>query len=156
MPRVFVRRKAQVIQAKQHHARRAVRPFERGLASQREVRHPFSKPRTKIGPPQKLGGFLPVHRGHAALGLQHLARIAIHFPANIERQLRLDAHCRLRRRDSWRLPTKARRGVNRYSHTTKWSSLLTTSGLRTRFSTTNPPHLALRRCRNCAEMLVSP
>jgi hypothetical protein len=50
----------------------------------------------------------------------------------------------------------AKRGVNRYSRTTKCSSLLTTSGLRTRFSSTYPPHFALRKCRNCAEMLVSP
>src|SRR6266478_2011928 len=156
MARVLVRREAQVVQPEHHHARSEVRPFERGLAGQREVRYPFGKAWTKIRPPQKLGGFLPVHRGHAALGLQHLARAAIHFPANIERQLRLDAHCRLRRRDSRRLPANARPGVSRYSHTTKCSSLLTTSGLRTCFSRTNPPQLALRKCRNCAEMLVSP
>src|SRR6266849_9747426 len=92
MARVFVWRETEVVQPEHHHARSKVRPFERGLASQREVRYPFRKPRTKIRPPQELGGFLPVHRGHAALGLQHLARPAIHLPANIERQLRLDAH----------------------------------------------------------------
>src|SRR6266849_3298182 len=156
MARVFVWRETEVVQPEHHHARSKVRPFERGLGSQREVRYPFRKPRTKIRPPQKLGGFLPVHRGHAALGLQHLARPAIHLPANIECQLRFDAHRSLRRRDPSRLPAITRRGVIRYSHTTKCSSLLTTSGLRTRFSRTYPPHWALRRCRSCAEMLVSP
>src|SRR6267154_2122513 len=50
----------------------------------------------------------------------------------------------------------ARRGVNRYSHTTKCSSTPMTSACRTRFSSTYPPQFALRKCRNCAEMLVSP
>src|SRR6267154_2258431 len=50
----------------------------------------------------------------------------------------------------------ARRGVNRYSHTTKCSSAPMTSACRTRFSSTYPPQFALRKCRNCAEMLVSP
>src|SRR6266852_7124513 len=155
MARVFVGCEAQIIQAKQHHTRRAIRPVERRLAGQREVRHPFGKPRTKIRAPQKLRGFLPVHRGHTALGLQHFARPAVDFPAHIKTQLRFDAHRTLRLRDPSRMPANTRR-VNRYSHTTKFSSLLTTSGLRTRFSSTYPPHWALRRCRSCAEMLVSP
>src|ERR1700681_3414361 len=148
MPRTLVRREPQVEQTEQHHARCAVRTLERSLAGQREIRHPFSEPRTKIRPPQILRGFLPVHSGHAALGLQHLARPAIHLPANIERQLGFDAHRGLRRRDSSHLPVSTRRRVKRYSHTTKCSSLLTTSGLRTRFSSTYPPHLALRKCRS--------
>src|SRR5258706_8639498 len=136
VPRVLVRRHAQVVQSEHHHARGPVRPVKRRLAGQREVRNPFAKPRTKIRPPQILRRFLPVHRGHPALGLQHLARAAIHLPANVERQFRFDAHRVLRRRDCPRPAGKRRRAVNRYSHTTKCSSLLTTSGLRTRFSTT--------------------
>src|SRR5579859_474934 len=92
VPRVFVRREPQVVQPKQHHARRAIRPVQRRLARQREIRHPFGEPRTNVRPPQKLGHVFRVQRGEAALRFEHLARAAIDVPANIKRQLRLYAH----------------------------------------------------------------
>src|SRR5258707_12017324 len=48
MPRVLVRRQAQIMQPKHDHPRSPLRPRKRRLSRQREVRHPFAKPRTKI------------------------------------------------------------------------------------------------------------
>src|SRR6266852_2924979 len=92
MPRIFIGREAEVVQPEQHHARSPVRPVERGLSRQRKIRDPFGQPRTDVRPPQRLSGILPIQRGDTALGFQHFACAAINFPANIKRQLRLDAH----------------------------------------------------------------
>src|SRR5580704_8080755 len=92
MPRIFVRREAEVIEAEQHHARSPGRPVERRLPCQREIRHPFIQPRAKIRPPQELRRVLPIQRGDAALRLQHFASATVHFPAHIKRQLWFYAH----------------------------------------------------------------
>src|SRR5580704_11264948 len=92
MPHVFVRREPEVVKAEQYHARSPIRPIERLLPCQDEVRHPFVEPRTKVRPPQEFPRVLPVQRGNATLGLQHFACAAINFPADIKRQLRFYAH----------------------------------------------------------------
>src|SRR5713226_3756880 len=48
VPRVLIRRKPEVVEPEQHHARGPVRPVERGLPRERKVRHPLIQPRTKI------------------------------------------------------------------------------------------------------------
>src|SRR5229473_3439166 len=92
VPRIFVRRESQVVEAEQHHARGPVRPIERRLPRQRKIRHPLVEPWAKIRPPQELSRVFPVQRRNAALRLQHLSRAAIDFPADVKRQLRIDAH----------------------------------------------------------------
>src|SRR5712692_3604397 len=92
MPRILIRRQAQIVEAEHHHARGVLRPVERRLAGQRKIRHPFIEPRTEVRPPQELPGVLTVQRRNAALRLQHLARGAVDFPAHIKRQFWLYRH----------------------------------------------------------------
>src|SRR5216684_6797317 len=91
VPRIFIRRKPQVVEPEQHHARSPVRPVERRLSRQRKIRHPFIQPRTKIRPPQELPRVLPVQRRNAALRLQHLARAAVDFPTDVESEFWFNA-----------------------------------------------------------------
>src|SRR5260370_18725001 len=89
VPRIFVRSEPQVVQAKKHHARRPVRPFERRLPCQREIRHPLIEPRAKIRPPQELSRVLPFQLRKTAFRLQHLTRTPVDFPPAVQCKLRL-------------------------------------------------------------------
>src|SRR5207249_962539 len=92
VPSIFIRRKPQVVEPEQHHARRPVRPFERRLSRKCKIRDPLVESRTKIRPPQELSCVLPVQRRNAALGLQHFARATVDFPTDVESEFRFDTH----------------------------------------------------------------
>src|SRR5438552_8643926 len=92
MPRRFIGRDSQVVEAKQHHARSPVRPLERRFSGQSEISYPFVQSCAVVGPPQELPRILPVQRGNPAFCLQHFARPAVDFPADVESKFRLDAH----------------------------------------------------------------
>src|SRR5438067_4140336 len=103
MPRPVIRREPQVIEPEHHHARSPLRPVERRLPRQGEVRHPFIYPGADVGTPQVLVRVLPVPRRNAALGFQHLARAAVNLPTNVKRQLRFHTHGSSEDRKSTRL-----------------------------------------------------
>src|SRR6266702_415641 len=92
MPRILIRREAQVVEAEHHHARGILRPVERRLPRQRKIRYPFIEPRAEVRTPQELPGVLPVQGRNAALRLQHLARAAVNLPADIEGKFWFYAH----------------------------------------------------------------
>src|SRR5208283_1943996 len=96
MPRPLIRRQSQIIQTKQHHPRRPLRPRQRRLPRQRKIRHPIFHLRPHVRPPLVFRLHLHIQRGDSPLRLHHLPRPSIHFPANIKRHLRLDAHLPLR------------------------------------------------------------
>jgi len=92
MPRLFIRRQSQIIQTKQHHPRRPLRPLQRRLSRQRKIRHPIFHLRPHIRPPRVLRFHLHVQRGNPPLRLHHFPRSPVHFPANIKRHFRLYTH----------------------------------------------------------------
>src|SRR6266851_7246417 len=91
VPRIFIRRKPQVVKPKQHHARSPVRCIKRGLPGQREIRYPLVQPRAKIRPPQVLSRVLPVQCRNATLRLQHFARAAVDLPTDVESEFWFNA-----------------------------------------------------------------
>src|SRR2546423_525709 len=54
MPRRFIGRDSQVVEAKQHHARSPVRPLERRFSGQSEISYPFVQSCAVVVPPQEL------------------------------------------------------------------------------------------------------
>src|SRR5437660_2924490 len=92
VPRRLIRGESQVVEPKQHHARSPVRPLERRFSGQSEISYPFVQSCAVVGPPQELPRILPVQRGNPAFCLQHFARPAVDFPADVESKFRLDAH----------------------------------------------------------------